>query len=515
MTKILENKWNPLKVGGSRTKGASVEGYRITSYSISSSWFNRMVTNDGSRLTRLRNYQEADSSSVEISRALDVLAEDISSCNADDDEVFRIDFGDDKRFKKSTIKLCQDVLRLWLKRTGFATDLFSRTRKTLKFGATFYRRQKDGSLQEIPPERMVGYILSHANEDVITHYLYDPSVPKLDECGKSYASNQNAALELMQKKNQQYEPISVDDLVIMKIGSGPFGESIIQKVYGLWKVMKMIEDSVVVYRVTRSHERRVYYIDVGNLQGPKREAAIERQRLRLQQKQANRGGDLTTEYDPNSIGEDIFIPTNSTGKGSRVETLQSGMNLGELNDLEWFRKKLAAGLRIPPSLIDVQEQGQQNQHTDMRIGQIYQIEMRYMGHVKRLKRGLIPALEADYRGFAANREIKIPEEACLVINDSMSFVKYKEIELQQSLLNVMNSSLQLTSMSKRFALKKFMQMEQEELMENEVSKLREKGLTDDQIKKMDETVIENIVYGDGRLGADFGLSAAEEAGRGW
>lgn len=509
MTQLVESRWKPIQV--ENRKG--IDGYKISSYSISSSWYNRQVANDGTRLSRLNNYNNADEQSVEISRALDVLAEDISSCNADDEKPLYVEFENEDKTKKSTISIANETLRLWLKRTDFEGKLFDRVRKTLKYGATFYRRRSDGSLVELFPERIVGYVTSHESDDEVTHYLYDKNVPRIESCGISANDFQSTSNRANTNKTE-VEKIHVDDLVVLKIGDKPLGESIVQKVYGLWKIMKMIEDSIVVYRVTRSHERIIYYIDVGNLQGPKREAVIERQRLRLQQKKVlSGGGKLSTEYDPNSLGEDIFIPTNSTGKGSRVESLQSGMNLGEINDLEWFRMKLAAGLRIPSSMIDINEQGQQNQHTDMRIGQIYQIEMRYMGHVKRLKRGLVPALERDWREFGKRRNVVIPEECSLVINDSMSFVEYKEMELQQSLLNVMNSSLQLGQISKKFALQKFMQMDVEEIRENERMVLAEKGLNEEQVKELDQTIIDNIVYGDGRLGADLGVP--ESSGQGW
>ena len=503
MKKQVESVWKPVTLTNGR-RGNNTEAYKISSYSISSGWYNNIIANDGSRLTKLRNYHEADSSSVEISRALDILAEDISSCNADNDQIFYMEFCEKGSTKKSTITISNEALRMWLSRTEFEDRLFDRVRKTLKYGATYYKRNVDGSLTEILPERLVGYILSHENEDTVTHYIYDPKIPRIDECGRSFDSRTS--------KSSEYEQISVDDMVVLKLGDTPFGESIIQRVYGLWKIMKMIEDSVVIYRVTRSHERRVYYIDVGNLQGAKREAAIERQRMRLSQRQTSKGGQLTTEYDPHSVGEDIFIPTNSTGKGSRVETLQSGMNLGELSDLEWFRKKLAAGLRIPSSMLDTQEQGQPNQHSDMRVGQLYQIEMRYMGYVKRIKRQLLPNLDKDFRTFSKEREIVIPITATLNITDSMSFAEYKDIELQQSLLNVVNSSLQLDSISKRYALKTYMQMSTEDLMENEESVLRIRGIDPAVIKKLPQHVIENIVYGKGELGKEFGIEQQEDEG---
>jgi hypothetical protein len=96
---IVESKWNPVAVGGNKSNGAS-GGYNINSYTVSTSWYNKVVANDGSRLAQLRNYDEADRVSVEIGRALDILAEDISSSNADNEDQFRIEFEDEDKMKK-------------------------------------------------------------------------------------------------------------------------------------------------------------------------------------------------------------------------------------------------------------------------------------------------------------------------------------------------------------------------------------------------------------------------------
>lgn len=501
---LLENTWNPVTLG-SKSKG----GYTISTYEVSSSWYNQHIKNTGDRLTRLQRYHDMDCSTIEISRALDILSEDVSSCNADDNETFVLEYPEEAKILKTTIKLMNATLETWKKRTGMECDLFTRVRNTLKYGATFYQKQKDGTLKALLPERFIGYIVNPEDEDIVTHYIYDPSAPKLVDInnkGRTRDINTNA------NKNEILS-IPVEDLVIFKIGEGPFGESVLEKVFVVWKQMTLLEDAVIIYRVVRAPERRLFYIDVGNLQGPKREAAIERQRLRLQQKQSNRSGKLTTDYDPHSTSEDIFIPTNSTGKGSRVETLPGGQNLGELSDLEYFSRKLAAGLRIPHSMIDTHGD-QQQQYADMRVGQMYQIEMRYMGYVKRLSAIFAKALDENFKEFCWRREILYPEGMCLTISPPSGFAIYKEMEIQQTMLNVFNSTAQLTTLSKKYAMQKFLHMDQEELLKNEIDKLQELGLSDEDIKKMPQEHIDNLVYGNGRVGSEYGIEQQEGSGFG-
>ena len=509
MPKVFENKWSPVSLRRDK-KGKPQTPYTITSQSVSSSWYNRMVENGGSRYNRLLQIHEADIKSVEISRALDVIAEDISSCNADNQEFFVIDYPDDENIKKTLIKNVEKMKTIWEKRTKFDAELFNRVRKTIKKGITFYRKMPDGTLKELPTERMTGYILSPNDESQVTHYLYEASLTRIEDIGR--VTRKTISAQTAGSKQDKYEVIPVDDMLIMKVGEGPFGESLVDKVYKVWKQIDMLEQAILIYRIVRAPEKRVYYIDTGALQGAKRDQAINQQRLRLMQKRAQtKTGDIENEYDVNSTTEDIFIPTNSTGKGSRIETLPAGQNLGELTDLNHFLDKMTKGLRIPTSMIDPQAESQQ-QFSDMRVGQTYQVEMRYLGHVKRLKRQLEPSLFAHFKEFCVDRGLMLHASTIFRINDSMSFAVYKEIEVNQSLLNVFNSTLQIQSLSKKVALQKYMNMDQEDIKHNEHQKLLEKGLTGDQIKEMPQEAIDNIVYGDGRLGKDYGIEPAEGSG---
>lgn len=506
---IYENKWNSVRLG---TTSSQSGGYNITTTAVSSKWYRRSIEASGQRKLQLRHYYEMDQTSVEISRALDILAEDVSSCNADNEDPFDLVFDENQKYLKSTIQLLENAKDLWKERTKMDTELFNRVRDTLKYGAIFFLKKKDGRLKRIPSERVVGYITDEDDEDLITHYIVDPSIQKLEDLHqhRKETKNFNAATRGDDSKNYQIHP--VDDLLVMKIGDGPYGKSVLDTVYKVWRQMSLLEDAVVIYRVVRAPERRVYYIDVGNLQGPKREQAIEKQRLRLMQKQMNRNNQVETEFDPHSTSEDIFIPTNSQGKGSRVETLQGGQSLGELGDVTYFLNKLAAGLRIPNSMIDSQTQ-ERNQFSDMRVGQAYQIEIRYLGHVKRIARYIADTLHDNFVWFCSDRSVVIPEGVKLMLNDPNSFSKYKDMEIYQQTLNLAASTSQMPHLSKKFVLKKYMMMDDEDIIANEDMKLAEFGLEEKTIKTMPPEHRDNIIYGDKSKLADYGIEPQEDQGR--
>lgn len=507
---LVESKWNTVNISGKTDQGTTSS--TITSHVVSTSWYNKVISNDGTRLQKLKNYYAADTCSVEISRALDIIAEDISAMNASDTDNrnFFLQFPED--IKKTTAALLNDALELFGERTEFDSELFDRVRTTLRYGATFYKKNNDGTLSEMPTERFVGYILSEDDEKFVTHYLYDPTIERIDKVGRVFKTKEIAGV--IQKKDSKYDTIPVEQLVVFKIGDRPFGESIIDRVYSTWKTMKLLEDSIVIYRVTRSSHKNVFYIDTGNLQGAKKEQAIMQMKRGLSQKKVNRGTDVYAEYDPNSMQEDYFIPTSGNGRGSRIEQLQGAASMGEMPDLEWFSKKLSAGLRIPQSMLDTGEQGQ-TQYTDMRVGQLYSTEMRYLGYVGRLKRRFKDSIEALFIEFCEKRGISIPPKTYLMIQESHSFAKYKQMELNQSALNIFNSTLQIGQLSKKVALTKYLDFSADDLRENEEAKLTEKGLTPEQIKSMTPVEVDNIVYGDGRLGKKFGLTAPEQQGQGW
>jgi hypothetical protein len=117
--------------------------------------------------------------------------------------------------------------------------------------------------------------------------------------------------------------------------------------------LRMIEDSLVIYRLSRAPERRIFYIDVGNLPKVKAEQYLKEVMSRYRNKlvyDANTG-EVRDDRKFMSMMEDFWLPRREGGRGTEITTLPGGQNLGELSDIEYFQKKLYRALGVPESRI--------------------------------------------------------------------------------------------------------------------------------------------------------------------
>jgi len=117
--------------------------------------------------------------------------------------------------------------------------------------------------------------------------------------------------------------------------------------------LRMIEDSLVIYRLSRAPERRIFYIDVGNLPKVKAEQYLKEVMSRYRNKQVYNAqtGEIRDDRKYMSMLEDFWLPRREGGRGTEISTLPGGQNLGELSDIEYFQKKLYRSLGVPESRI--------------------------------------------------------------------------------------------------------------------------------------------------------------------
>jgi len=129
--------------------------------------------------------------------------------------------------------------------------------------------------------------------------------------------------------------------------------SYLQKAIKSLNQLRMIEDSLVIYRLSRAPERRIFYIDVGNLPKAKAEQYLREVMARYRNKltyDANTG-EIRDDKKYMSMMEDFWLPRREGGRGTEITTLPGGQNLGELSDIEYFQKKLYRALGVPESRI--------------------------------------------------------------------------------------------------------------------------------------------------------------------
>jgi hypothetical protein len=119
--------------------------------------------------------------------------------------------------------------------------------------------------------------------------------------------------------------------------------------------LRMIEDSLVIYRLSRAPERRIFYIDVGNLPKIKAEQYLRDVMNRYRNKLVYNAdtGEIKDDRKYMAMLEDFWLPRREGGRGTEITTLPGGQNLGELADIEYFQKKLYKSLNVPSSRIDV------------------------------------------------------------------------------------------------------------------------------------------------------------------
>ena len=118
--------------------------------------------------------------------------------------------------------------------------------------------------------------------------------------------------------------------------------------------LRMIEDSLVIYRLSRAPERRIFYIDVGNLPKVKAEQYLRDVMMRYRNKQVydSSTGEIRDDKKFMAMLEDFWLPRREGGRGTEISTLPGGQNLGEITDIEYFKKKLFRSLNVPPSRMD-------------------------------------------------------------------------------------------------------------------------------------------------------------------
>jgi hypothetical protein len=136
----------------------------------------------------------------------------------------------------------------------------------------------------------------------------------------------------------------------------PYGRSILDPARKLWKQLQLAEDSMLVYRITRAPERRVFYIEVGNLGDQDVQGYIMKVQNQIKKQPVvdSRNGQYNLKYDPMNITEDYFIPIRGD-KSSKIETLPGASNMGDIQDIEYLQNKLFASLQVPKAYLNYAE----------------------------------------------------------------------------------------------------------------------------------------------------------------
>ncbi len=185
-------------------------------------------------------------------------------------------------------------------------------------------------------------------QSIAEYYVYNDK----GQTTQTYTSNVNAGLRIAPES-------------IINVNSGlmdaknTFVISYLHKAIKPLNQLRMIEDAVVIYRLSRAPERRIFYIDVGNLPKGKAEQYLRDVMVKYRNKMVYDAstGELRDDRKHMSMLEDFWLPRREGGKGTEITTLPAGQNLGELEDVKYFRQKLLQSLNVPISRLEPQQGG--------------------------------------------------------------------------------------------------------------------------------------------------------------
>ena len=170
----------------------------------------------------------------------------------------------------------------------------------------------------------------------------------------------------------------------------------------------------------------------------------------------------------NSINEDYFFPMTADGRGSKVDVLPGGTNLGEIDDLKYFTNKLFRGLRIPSSYLPTGADDSQASFNDGRVGTAYIQELRFNKYCERLQWLITETFDSEFKMYMNSCGVNIDSNLFeLNFNPPMNFASTRQSALDSERINTFNTIQQIPFMSNRFALKRFLGLSDDEMADNE------------------------------------------------
>ena len=280
----------------------------------------------------------------------------------------------------------------------------------------------------------------------------------------------------MQQQNQW--AIDAKHVIHISLSEGldnnfPFGNSLMEGIFKVYKQKELLEDAIIIYRIQRAPERRIFYVDVGNMPAHMAMSFVERVKNEIQQRRipSSTGGGanvIDSSYNPLSVNEDYFFPQTAEGRGSKVETLPGGTNLGEITDLRYFTNKLFRALRIPSSYLPTAIDESPNQVSDGKVGTAYIQELRFNKYCERLQNLIIETFDLEFKLWLNDQGLNIDNSLFkLKFNEPQNFAAYRQAELDTTRVTLFAQVQEIPHLSKRYAMKRFLGMTEEEIKENE------------------------------------------------
>ena len=324
-----------------------------------SSFLPDVYTGAPNRIERYMQYDTMDMDS-EVNAALDIIAEFCSQKNRENQTPFSLYFK--SKATNSEVSILREYLQQWCKLQKFETRIFRIVRNVFKYGDGFFVRDPEThKWMHIDPNKIVKIIVNESEGKEPEQYIIRDLNPNLADLsvaaiqpnrmdvnrrGTNFAGPSGSSAISMTGNYpsgastgsrfdlQQTEfAIDANHVIHLSLSEGldnnfPFGNSLLENIFKVFKQKELLEDAILIYRIQRAPERRIFYIDVGSMPSHMAMSFVERVKNEIHQRRipSSAGGQnvIDSAFNPLSISEDYFFPTTADGRGSKVETLPGG-----------------------------------------------------------------------------------------------------------------------------------------------------------------------------------------------
>jgi hypothetical protein len=464
-----------------------------------SSYLPDVYSGSPNRIERYSQYNVMDLDS-EVNAALDILAEFCSQLNKQNDTNFKLEFK--QKATNSEMTILRQYLQQWCKLNNFNKRIFRVFRNTFKYGDSFFIRDPETKKWfHVDPAKVTKIIVNESEGKKPEQYVIRDvnfnfrdmvaTTPlqtnnNVTAGGAGYLSGGVRGMVGTSPEqtgtrfstNQKEIAVDAEHVIHLSLSEGldnnfPFGNSLLESIFKVYKQKELLEDAIIIYRVQRAPERRVFYVDVGNMPSHLAMQFVERVKTEIHQRRipSSTGGGtnvIDSTYNPLSINEDFFFPQTAEGRGSKVETLPGGTNLGEIDDLKYFTNKLLRGLRIPSSYLPTGPDDSNAQYTDGRVGTAYIQELRFNNYCERLQNLVAEEFNSEFKQYLLDKGVNIDVSMFdIKFQTPQNFASYRQAELDNNRIATFTQVAALPYISNRYALMRFLGLSADELSENE------------------------------------------------
>jgi hypothetical protein len=472
-----------------------------------SSYLPDVYVGSPNRVERYGQYNTMDQDS-EVNAALDILAEFCTQKNKQNNTPFIVDYRG-KAATNSEITIIGQYLQQWNKLQNFETKIFRILRNVFKMGDQFFLRDPETKKWfHVDPANVTRIIVNESEGKIPEQYViknvnfnfkdgvattpyvnngnmspagggqYNGSSPTGGGGAKGMVGPQSSMSGSRFTTDDSEFTVDAEHVVHLSLSEGldnnyPFGNSLLETIFKVYKQKELLEDAIIIYRVQRAPERRVFYVDVGNMPSHLAMQFVERVKTEIHQRRipSSTGGGqnvIDSSYNPLSINEDYFFPQTAEGRGSKVETLPGGTNLGEIDDLRYFTNKLVRGLRIPSSYLPTGADDSASQYNDGRVGTAYIQELRFNTYCERLQNLVAEEFDTEFKRYLLDKGVNIDTSMFdLKFQPPQNFASYRQSEIDNARIPTFTQMSAIPYISNRFAMQRFLGLSEEELAENE------------------------------------------------